>query len=252
MKENYKVVIVEDEIQNIELLEYLIQKYFPELTIVGIAQNIDEADVLLNKKEVDIAFLDITLHKRSVFELFKENITPKYQIIFITAYEYFALEAIKISPIDYLLKPINTEDFINAVNKAKEKSKTQPSFNQSMITQLSNLMNTKPLESKIVISSNKEVQLVNLEDIICFSSQRQYTIFLLISGKEIVSSKNLGEYLKIISSPLFFRIHKSHVINIHHLSKIEKENGNYCVLSNNKILPISQRKYKELLQFLNH
>jgi two-component system LytT family response regulator len=253
MGRQYNVVIVEDESLNIELIEHLINKYFPELIIKGIAKDLDEANILFQNKDIDIAFLDINIGDENIFELFLNIPKPKFQIIFITAYQDFAIEAIKLGPIDYLLKPLDDDEFVIAVNKAKEKCQNQILLNQNLLIDLSKLLNkaSSPSLSKIVVSSNKEVLLLNLKDIISLSAQGQYTIFKLHSKEEVISSKSLGEYIKIINSHSFFRIHKSHIINLSHLVRIDKTNGYYCFLSNGDSLPVSQRNYKKLFMYLN-
>ena len=145
MNKIYKVVIVEDEVHNLELIEHLIESHFLELHIIGKAKTYAEAEVLLKEENIDIAFLDITLHDQSIFDVLEKFDIIPFQIIFITAYAQYALEAIKTSATDYLLKPLKTEEFIEAVNKAKQKSDDAIFLKSSILEHLGILM--KPTKS---------------------------------------------------------------------------------------------------------
>ncbi len=249
-----KAIIVEDESNNAKLLQHFLEKHCPMLITEGIAKNVIEAKELIIAEKPDIVFLDILLDDELVFDLFKnKEELPNFQIIFTTAFDEYAIKAFKYNTVDYLLKPIDIGELKKAVDRAiKNHNKELKTSNQTIKSIEEAIKNKQSYNSKIIaIASQKEVLLINEDDIISCSSHGKYTSFQLISGDEIVSSKNIGEYEKLLTPLKFFRIHHSHIINLNHLVKIDKRKDNYCELSNGKLLPLSKRRSSELRKFLN-
>jgi two-component system LytT family response regulator len=259
IRQYLRTIIVEDEKNNADTLFYLLKEYCPEIIVEGIAKNLKEAKELINSKKPDLAFLDIHIKDRLIFELFDDNHIPDYQIIFTTVYNKYTIDAFKLNTVDYLLKPICFKKLKEVVKRAINTKKvverainTQKIFDQKVLEILKNSIFQNKIEiNKLAVSSLKEILLVKKEDIVSLSANARYTLFNFASGEEVISTKNLGEYEKYLEAPTFFKIHKSHIINLNHLVKISKEEGDYCSLSNGKILPIAKRRKEDLKKILN-
>ena len=251
MEQYLSAIIVEDELNSAKLLHYLLEKHCPMFVVDGIAKNVEEATELIQLKKPDVVFLDIQLEDQLVFKLFESKL-PKFQIIFTTAYNEYAIKAFKYDTVDYLLKPINITELKNAVNKVAIKKSEGMYIESQVIERIQNTIRREIVEEErmIAIASPKETLIIKESDIIFCSSQGKYTIFKLTNEKECVSSKNIGEYQKVLSPSKFFRIHHSYIINLSHLVKISKTKGNYCELSNGKSLPLAQRRKEELKKIL--
>ena len=255
MKNKYTAVIIEDEIDNSDFIQLLLTNEFPNVEVKFVGRSISEAaGYLLKEDHPDILFLDVQLKDGVIFELFDkipaDNI--KSQIIFITAYDRFAIPAIKANAIDYLLKPLRPMDFVVAVNKAI-KNQNQLIHN----VDLSNLDVRK--ESTNQVSSNGNfINLPTLNgfirakisDIVYCEADANYSTVFLSNGEKVVTSKNLKEYEKVLPTSNFFRIHHKHIINTDYITEYLKGKGGQVVLQNQFVLDVSVRRKSELLDYL--
>lgn len=246
MSNIFRALIIEDEKNNAELLNHFLNNYCPMVVVDGIAKNVKEAKLLIKQKRPQLVFLDIMLGNQDAFELLSKLEEINFQIIFTTAYEEYAIRAFKFNAIDYLLKPIDIQELKKAVQKAIKNIKNENFQNYLIKDFIIKAKNDIITDKTLVVSSHKEIKLFRESEIIYLESSGRYTIFYLVSGEDYVSTKNLGEYEKILNPNTFCRIHNSYVINLNHLSKIDKVNGDQCILSNNKLLPLAKRR-KEIL-----
>lgn len=249
----FKAIIVEDEIQNAELLQHFIKKHCPRINLEGTAYTIHEAEIIIKEKKPHILFLDILINGELIFEVLKKvDLPEKSQIIFITAFDEFAIKAIKANALDYLLKPINIKELKLAVDKAISNLNVKIPQNNHFFNELESSIKglLQNQQKRIAISSQNETIFINENDILFLTSQRKYTIINLKNGSEHVSTKNIGEYEKMLTPKIFFRIHHSHIINLNYLTKIDKTKGSYCELIDGTLLPLSIRKGKELRNYI--
>lgn len=249
---NFKALIVEDEINNAKFLNYLVDSYSPSIEVIGIAINLIEAKKLIARKHPDIIFLDIELGKNNGFEIFDTFDPEDFQIIFTTAYDDYAIDAIKISVVDYLIKPIDIEEFISGTQKAIMNLKKQTHTVYDNVETL--YQKNRKLDEKVDVISipiKNEVHIVKLNSICYFSSHGKYTNVNLLNGQELLSCTNIGNFEKITDPNTFIRIHHSYMVNLHFLKKVVKGEGYYCVMENGKSLPISRRKYPILKSILH-
>ncbi len=245
---SYTAIIVEDELQSRNLLSHFIKKYCPRLNIKGAASNIEDAEVIIQKIKPDILFLDIQINNNLIFEMLDRIDIKKFRIIFTTAYKEYAIKAIKADAIDYLLKPIDIDSLKIAVNKAivNIESNHENISNKDLEYLMEKVFFNR--NKKIAISSKNETVLVYENNISFLASHGKYTIINLKDNKEIVSCKNIGEYEKILTPNMFFRVHHSYIINLNYLEKIK---DGYCELINGTSLPMSIRKGRKLKDILN-
>ncbi len=247
-------VIIDDEKNSIDLLEIYLEKYCPSaIKIVGTAISKKEGIQLIKDHTPELIFLDILLNDGNGFELLAEvsNLELNIKVIFISAYDRFAIKALRSNAIDYLLKPIQIDELVHAVHKVtNDIDKDIYTDSKQMVTLLTKLPSFNINLDFITISSQKKINFVKVDDIMYSESDGSYTTFFLINGSKIVSSKNLGEYENILSKKLFYRIHHSYLINLKHVIDISREGTNYAKMTSGKILPIAKRRMSDLNKLL--
>jgi two-component system LytT family response regulator len=242
-------LIVDDEISGVKALQILLAEYCPELTVSGVAHSADMAEELIQKLEPDILFLDIQMPFATGFDLLKRLKTHSFHLIFTTAYNQHAIEAFKHNAVDYLLKPIDPDDLISAVNKCVEKGKTNKMGEQDLEALLTSIRQSKPIK-KLAVNTMEGVIFVDITQIIRLAADSNYTNIFLANGKKILSSKTLGEYEKALVNMSFFRVHNTHLINLAFVESYKKGEGGYVVMSDTSVVDVSRNKKKELFSLL--
>ena len=238
-----KVVIIDDELPSRENLSNTLATDFPELEIVGEAYSVDSGVDLLSNCEVDLVFLDIDLGSGTGFNILEKLEEINFQIVFVTAYNDYAIRAFKVNALDYILKPINDIELAVAIEKAKEnKIKT----GSKMIKEINLNINDQSLGVK----EKGGIRFIKVLNIIRCKADKNYTEIYLDSKERIVSSKSLKEYAKILESYGFFRIHQSHLVNLKKVKRILREDGIYVQLENNDLLQVSRRKKDALFKMM--
>lgn len=241
-------LIIEDEEQAISALKSELKTHCKEVTVIGEAKSIKEAIEKIKTLQPDLIFLDIQLSDGLGFEvlnLFKEN---NFKVIFTTAYSQYAIKAIKFSALDYLLKPIDSDELITAVNKAMRSSKDMESLKIENFIQ--NQTET-PLRKKIALHTTEGISIFELENIIKCSAESNYTCLYFTNGKKMLVSKTLKDFEDLLCNSGFERIHHSHIINLNHLVSFVNKDGGYVILSDKSTLPVSQRKKSNLMGALS-
>ena len=238
------LIIVEDEITSVVFLMEVIENNFDDVSIVGEANNIEEGARLINQLEPDLVLLDIEFPEGSAFDLLKKIDNADLKVIFITAHEKYALQAIKMSALDFIMKPVNPEELVIAINKAKnEISKDNDVLRVQ--TLLHNIVQEQKLQ-KVVLKDKGGFHILNIEDIIRLEAQGSYTQFMIKGGQSILISKNIKEYDDLLQSYGFFRSHKSHLVNINYIQSYSRYVGEKLLLTDQSEIPLAQRK-KDLL-----
>ena len=248
----YNAIIIDDEINLQQTLEILIHQNCPEIQLCGKANSAEAGRELLKNNQVDIIFLDISMPKENGFDFLASIPKENYSIIFTTAYEEFALKAIKANAIDYLLKPINPTELKDAVNKAvsffnlrNQKEEAQKVYNESLNNLTQQIQNGTQQITRITVIEKFGFRIVELSSVRFFEADSNYTIIHLSGLDKIVSSQTLGEYEKILDSSVFFRIHKSTIVNLNFLKGFSSYQGNFVILDDDTKLSISRRRYIE-------
>jgi two-component system LytT family response regulator len=243
-----KAILIDDEQHVINSLKNLIQSNFNDIDIIGTANNITEGYELIQSLLPDIVFLDINLPDGTGFDLIKKINQVDFKIIFITGHEEYAIQAFKVSAIDYILKPVVTEELVAAINKARESIKYEEE-NLRISTLLENINIQKTLK-RIILRTAEYMHLVNIEDIIRCEADNNYTFFYLKDGNKILVSKTIKEFSKLLGSSGFIRVHQSHLINTVYIDKYVKGDGGYILMKDNTDIPISQHAKQEILKKL--
>ena len=244
-----KAVIVEDEAQAVMALKQEIQSNCPQLVLCGNASNVEDAYTLIMKERPDLIFLDIQLKKGNGFDLLSKLDNYCFEVSFTTAYSQYALQAIKISALDYLLKPVDSEELVKAVAKAMNSSQDH------MQLQLRNFIQNQhlnPLLKKIALQTSKGIFLYELEALVRLEATGNYTTIYLKDDKKLTVAKTMRDFEEMLHSMGFVRIHHSHIINLSHLQSYINKDGGYVIMDNRTTLPVSKRKRAELLALLNN
>ncbi len=239
-----RAVIIDDEQNNIHNLQYLLQQYCPQVNIVGTAQQYDQAKALILEQRPNLLFLDIQMPDKNGFELLQSLPYRDFEVIFVTAFDQYGIQAIKFSAIDYLLKPINIEELQLAVNKVLQKRSSQQQ--NERLENLMQLLQQQKDTHRIALTSLKETRFVNPADIIRCESANNYTSFFFQNGEKIIASKPIFEYEELLKGYGFLRSHQSHLVNKKHVRSWVKEEGGYLLLDDGSSVPVSRQKKEEI------
>lgn len=242
-------LLIDDEERSRNVIRELLSKYFPQVKISGECDRAEDAKIKINALQPQLLFLDISMPLKNAFELLQEVSEKNFEIIFITAHSNYSLQAFRYSAIDYLLKPVQDDLFINAVQKAIARI-TEKNQNKRLETLLHNfsIERTNPDNMRICIPSVKGFSVVQVRDIIYLEAESSYTIFHLFDGKKITASKTLSEYEEIIDTPAFLRIHKSYLVNLNFIKEYIKGEGGHVILTNGQEIEVSRRKKDQFLK----
>jgi two-component system, LytTR family, response regulator len=240
-----KAIIVDNDVACISLLDGILKDYCKNIQVCAQVTSIKEAVTAINEFEPHVIFLDIELDNELGFDLFKYFSSPNFQVIFTTSHEKFALRAIRSSCLDYILKPIDAAELVNAVSKLNRVMNATD--NEKKINALvSNTDSNNSHLTKLAVPSSNSVMLINVNEIICLEGDMRYTTLYIENGDKIVSSKNIGEYENLLDST-FFRCHKSWIVNLKFAKRLLKNDGQ-IQLSNDMLIDISTRKKDEFLK----
>ena len=228
-----RAILVDDEMKALEGLSLKIKKLFPALEVLATFQNPEEAVTYINKSQPDILFLDIEMPVLSGFDVLTQIENPNFEIIFVTAYNDYAIEAFQHCAIGYVLKPIDSSELetaiINALNNVDKKNALEKNN-----VLLNHLINTSNQANKLMIPTNDGFLFVNYNEILHIEGYDGYTKIHLENASEIVSSYNIGKFEKMVTDN-FYKCHKSHIINLHKVTQFKNEG--YIILENRKTIP---------------
>ena len=241
---NMKVVLVDDEKHCLETLSWQLQRYCPQVEILAACSTAAAAIKIIQKEPVDLVFLDIEMPHMNGFEMLEALQPITFEIIFTTAYDMFAVKAFKFSAVDYLLKPIDKEELLQAMNKYKTRgTKLRPEQLNILFQSLN--QKSGPVQ-RVALPTMEGLEFIEAEDIIHCQSESNYTHIFLAGDTKLLISKTLKETEELLKDHNFMRIHHSHLINLNHVRKYVKGDGGYVIMSNDDAVNVS-RSRKELL-----
>jgi len=243
-----KAVIVDDESCFREMIQMLLEDYFPDVEIAAQAESVDEAVLSIERHKPDLVFLDIEIKGGTGFHVLQKLKGRNFKLIFITAFNDFAIQAIKFSAIDYILKPINEFEFKAGVERAVQEI-NQKEQNDQFDHLLSNFQDKS--EKKLVLRTTQDLHVINVSEIVRCAADNVYTTFFLSSGDKIVVSKGLSEYVDVLENYGFIRPHQSHLVNLNFIKKLDKSDGGYLILKDKSEVPVSARKKQQIIDILN-
>lgn len=236
-------VVIDDQEKIRKGLISMLQYYCPRVTVVAEANGVASGLDVIAKYSPDLVFLDIEMNDGSGFDLIRQLEKRDFSLIFVTAHDQYALEAFRMSALDYLLKPINKDDLINAVERAAlQRSKTDLSNQLSVLVD-----NLEAKPKKLILKDAESIHVVPLESIIRCAAESSYTIFYLRDGRKVVVTRTLKEFDQTLNPYGFQRIHHSHLVNLEDIQRFDKANHQEVVLINGDKLPVSHRKKEQLI-----
>lgn len=242
-----KAILVEDESHARALLKRYVEKYC-ELDVIGEAENVSEGVQLVLERKPDIVFLDISLPGLNGFELIRQLQPISFEVIFVTAFDQYAIQAIKLSAVDYLLKPIDIGELRVASLKAIERINFK-NVNRNLDILLDNISHNTT-SRKIAIPDGHGFVYEEISNIIRLKASGRYTEIFTASGKKYLVTRNLGEFDKMLSQYTFLRVHHSHLINPVHISSYDKSDGGFLIMNDKSEVEVSRKNKEELLRFL--
>ena len=236
-----RAIIVDDEKNSRMLMRSMTEQYVSEVSIVGEASNISDAAKLINKLKPNLVFLDIEMPHGSGFKLLEQFPEKNFEVIFVTGFAHYALKAIKVRALDYLLKPVDIDELIEAVELVKKRIQSKSEISAQLLTQIS-------------IQTAQGKEFVKTKDIIYCEADGSCT-WIQLNNRRLYSSKNLGEFEKILPPPdkelrnRFFRTHHRFLVNLTYIKRFDRRK-NLLELSNADKLPIAQRRKSDFFNFL--
>jgi len=240
-----KLVIIEDDEWAQLTLTNLIKRYFPDIEVVGLASNLEEALLEITEGDPDFILADIQLGDNSIFELMEklEN-TADYNFVITTSHERFALRAISHEVVDYIVKPVSIESLTLSVNKVKRRLKAAQDNRVAASSEgVANRM--------LGLSSMDKIEVVNVDAIVYIQADGRYTHFHLLDGSKKTASKNLGEYEKLLPEEDFVRVHHSYIVNMNYVRNILKSDGYFVKLFKcDDVIPVAKRKQDAIIRYL--
>lgn len=246
-----KTIIVDDEFNARESLVKLLSRYFPnKFIIVSKCENVHQALISIKKHKPDLVFLDIQMPDKNGFELFKELDEISFEVIFTTGYSEFALQAIKQSALDYLLKPINVNELILAINKYENKIGRKDEINRFSLL-IENLDSNQIEFKKIAFPIENGYELVRPNSILYCKADSNYCTIVCSDGKNIILSKTLKFVEELLNNSIFQRVHKSYLVNLNYISKFQKVNELSLKLTNGETIPVSIRQKQNLINAIS-
>ncbi|NQV53462.1 MAG: response regulator transcription factor [Flavobacteriales bacterium] len=242
-----RTLIVDDEELARKNLEFILKDVCPQVEVVGVAANAKAAKKKIESENIDLLLLDIEMPNGSGFDLL-ESLEGQidFKIIFITAYHEYALRAFKFSAVDYLLKPINSDELQAAIAKVQPGQDVESK--EKIDTLIENISKKGGVMNKIALPSMEGLQFVELDDVIYCESQDNYTQFFLTDGKRIMVSKTIKHFEELLDPDRFFRVHRSNIINLRYIDKYVKGEGGYVVMKQGARIPVSRRRKEGFLQ----
>ncbi|HNB80537.1 MAG TPA: LytTR family DNA-binding domain-containing protein [Chitinophagaceae bacterium] len=235
-----KALIIDDEQNSIDMLEWLLKTYCPDVEILHTCNSAEEGIHALRKHEPDIVFLDIEMPKMNGFDMLEAIGTPPFEIVFITAYDHFAVRAFRYAALNYLLKPVDPDELMKTIQRLKEK-KSSPSGDQLQLL-FQNLLNKENKVDRIALSTGDGLVFVQTRDICYCQAESNYTRVVMADGQRMMVARTLKDIDDTLAGKDFFRVHHSYLVNINHISRFVKGDGGYIVMPDKTEITIARSK----------
>lgn len=240
-----KTIIIDDEEKSIKTLKNLMQEECPNVEIIATGNSVKSGIEVLKKHQADLVFLDIAMPDGDGFEVLKQIKNKNFDLIFITAFDEYALQAFKFSAFDYLLKPFDAEEIKASIERFEAKKHQAAKQEQYQILQNS----LSQQFQKIAISSHSGIIFIDLDEIIRCEANGRLSIFYLENKAQVLGGKNLGQYEKMLQNLLFYRIHDKHLIHLKKVKKVDYSEKS-VIMSDDSVVFVSSRKWKDFIKKL--
>jgi two-component system, LytTR family, response regulator len=243
-------ILIDDEIMLLTGLQIMLKQLCPQINVMASCTNVDDAKIKIKELQPQLLFLDINMPGKSGFDLLNEMDTKSVEIIFITAHNSYALQAFKYSAVDYILKPVDEDELVEAVKKACKKIEDNQ-WKNGLDTFMHNIKSTaQPQEMKLCLPSVSGFEVIEIKNIIVCNAEGAYTNFILTDNKKIMASRPLLDYEQLLESNSFIRVHKSNLINVNHVKQYKRGEGGSVILSNGMEIEVSRRKKEHFIEMM--
>ncbi|HET7119101.1 MAG TPA: LytTR family DNA-binding domain-containing protein [Hanamia sp.] len=247
--EPLKAILVDDELPSLQNLQQKLGEFCPDISVVAMARKPEEAIQLIEHHQPDVIFLDIEMPRMNGFKMLEEIKEKNFDIVFITAYNHYAIDAIRISAFDYLVKPVAIKDLQNSVNRLINNHRHQMPEKIDVLRH--NLSNSRTQNDKITIVTNEGVDFYEINQIIRIESSSNYSKIHFKDGKVLLVTKLLKDFEEILTPYRFYRIHNSHLINLSYIKKYLRGDGGQVIMQNDEIIDVARRKKEEFLKLIS-
>jgi two-component system LytT family response regulator len=244
-----RTVLVDDEIDSIRVMQKLLDAFCPQVEIVGTAGGVETAIELIRETMPDLLLLDIEMSQGNAFDLLNQLQPLEFQVIFVTAFDNYAIRAFKYSAVDYLLKPVDIDDLLEAIGRVQEKPDEQD-LSQQMKILLANVGVLQLSQQKMAIPTITGLLFVPVQDIMRFEAKGNYTTIFLSNGDPILATKTIKDYEEILPETIFCRIHNSHIINLSRIRQYQKGRGGSVVMEDGSVIEVATRRREEFMRRL--
>lgn len=244
-----KILIIDDEKPTREFIRHMLDSFNLNSIIYTDGENVETGVKAIESIKPDLVLLDIQMPDGNGFDVLKQTVYKNFEVIFITAFQEFAVQAIKFSALDYILKPIDTEELQSAVTQALNTIESKIDETQFKALQ-NNLQPNK--KRKLVLKTLESIHVVDIENIIRCEADKNYTSFFLVDGKRIIVSRTLKDYDLLLSAHNFFRVQQSHLINVNFIERYDKHDGGYVVMKDGAEVPLSPAKKEAFFHFIEN
>lgn len=244
-----RAIIIDDEKPFINTLRATLQNC-DNVVVVGEARSVSSGLTLINETEPDLVFLDVQMSDGTGFDLLQKLDRRDFNVIFITAHDHFAIEAFKFSAMDYILKPLISDELYGAIEKVRQLME-KDRINLQLSVLMDNLNEMSRDKKRIILREAETMHIIQLDEILWCEADGSYTVFYLTNKRKIMVSKHLKEFENYLSPNGFFRAHRSHLVNLSKIRKFDRSDGGIIYLQENVALPISIRKKERLSEMLN-
>lgn len=244
-----KAIIVDDENSAKETLKALVDKHCKNIEIINLCANAKDGFEHINELQPDLVFLDVDMPKENGFDLLAKFEQPQFDVVFATGHDKYALQAIKSSAFDFLLKPIDINELKAVADRLEAKNQSKDSFGQQVETLMNHLKSDKP--TKVAIPDAEGVHFINIPEIIRCEAAGNYTKLVLVTKEQILASKSLRDFESMFIDHQFVRVHQSHLVNLSKIKRFQKGEKNHLIMLDDVAVEVSRRKKAILEEHLN-
>jgi len=243
-----RAILVDDELSSLQNLQSKLVEFCPDVEVVATAQKPEDAILFIRQHKPDVIFLDIEMPRMNGFRMLDELGELDFEIIFTTAYNHYAVDAIRISAFDYLMKPVAIKELQNALERLAKYRQTHTRDKLDVLRQ--SLSPNKSQEEKIAIPTNEGLEFIPIKNILHIESSSNYSRIFLTDGKNILVTKLLKDFEDILEPYNFFRVHNSHLINLAYIKKYIRGEGGQVEMQNGDVIDVARRKKEEFIRLI--
>ena len=243
-----KAILVDDELSSLQNLQYKLLEYCPTIKVVAQTQNPEEAIQLIHQYKPDVIFLDIEMPRMSGFKMLEQVPEIDFEIIFITAYNHYAINAIRISAFDYLVKPVSIEELQHTTERLSLSNIKKTRERADLLKK--NLANPKSQEDHIALPANDGLEFIQVKQIIRIESSSNYSRVIMQGGHQLLVTRQLKDFEELLQDYRFYRVHHSHLINLNYIAKYIRGDGGQITMRNGDVIDVSRRKKEVFLKLI--